>query len=296
MAGRAQGRAIPVRVLLATDMSARCDRALDRSVQLIQAWNSTLLVITVLDAPSEPDRILLWAAGKGADLALAVARRQIAADLAYLNAEAEVRVMRGSDVAKVIGESAAADAAELVVIAVARDEPLGRFLLGSSVERLARSLDRPLLIVRSRPHGAYRRVVVASELDEESRTALLTARRWFPESEVDFFHARRGPAGIQSGNPGGALRDAGPQGRAACERFLDECGLAASELKRIVAVEGVLEASLTRYVRDSEADLVVIGSRERSAMLGLLTGGSLNRLLQWLPCDVLVVPPHAGTG
>ena len=41
----------PKKILLATDLSARSDRALDRAVQLARQWNSILIVVHALEKP-----------------------------------------------------------------------------------------------------------------------------------------------------------------------------------------------------------------------------------------------------
>src|SRR5215510_4223889 len=43
----------PRRILFATDLSARCDRALDRSVELADAWRAELFVVHVLEQPED---------------------------------------------------------------------------------------------------------------------------------------------------------------------------------------------------------------------------------------------------
>jgi nucleotide-binding universal stress UspA family protein len=55
--------ATPKQVLLATDLSARCDRALDRAVQLTEAWQAELTAVNVLDLGGAPDQILAWTSG-----------------------------------------------------------------------------------------------------------------------------------------------------------------------------------------------------------------------------------------
>ena len=53
----------PTRVLLATDLSARCDRALDRAVQLAQQWQAQLVAVNVAESTQTPDMVLNWAYG-----------------------------------------------------------------------------------------------------------------------------------------------------------------------------------------------------------------------------------------
>jgi len=53
------------------------------------------------------------------------------------------------------------------------------------------------------------------------------------------------------------------------------------------------------YVRDKGADLVVLGTHGRGAMLEALVGSTAKSILSSLPCDALVVrapPPRAPRG
>lgn len=281
----------PKRLLLATDLSPRCDRALDRFVQLAQTWQAHVTALNVFGAPAEPDQIIAWAAKDPSFDLQEDARRQLCLDLGELGASVDVRLVQSADAAGTIAEVARTVDAELVVTGVARDEPLGRFLLGSNVERLARKLDQSLLIVRNRPRTPYSRVVVATDLSDGSGEALRVATGWFPGAERDLFHAVRLPGG--GGAPIGA--DPQPASQAVqdkCEQFIQESGVPRTAVREVVAVEGTLGPSLTRYVRARSADLVVIGAHESEGFLDKLSGSSFTKVLHWIPCDVLVV---AGT-
>lgn len=279
----------PSDILIATDLSPRCDRALDRSIELAQAWHARLIALYVYDAPNEPDQILEWAAGsEGADLQ-SQARTQLSQDLSILGDRAQVRLVRSRSPAEIINETARATGASLVVTGVARDEPLGRFLLGSTVERLARTLQQPLLIVRNRPRAPYRRIVAATDLSTGSKEALMTAAAWFPQDELHLFHASLSLGSLPTSTNEG-VRLANSETQAECERFLKESGIERARVSRVVAVEGSLESELTRYVRRNAVDLAVIGGHESAGLLDALLGSSLDKLLLWVPCDVLVVP------
>lgn len=279
----------PSRILIATDLSPRCDRALDRSIELAQAWHARLVALNVFDAPKAPDLILQWAAGNEAADSQREVRAQLSRDLSILGDRAEVRLVRSRSPSEVIDETAKEVQATLVVTGVARDEPLGRFLLGSTVERLARTLQQPLLIVRNRPRAPYRRVVAATDLAAGSQLALVAASAWFPSAELHLFHAYEGP-GALTASTGDGVRFASPETQARCERWVSESGIDRARLSHVVAVEGRLEAELTRYVRRNGMDLAVMGGHESVGLLDALLGSSLDKLLLWVPCDVLVVP------
>ncbi len=262
----------PRRLLLATDLSARCDRALDRAALLAREWGAELLALNVLE-PVAPDQALAWLAGADEASLDIAARRQLARDLAGIDVRVTVRTARGGDAAAAI--RAAADDCGLVVTGVARDETLGRFLLGSTVAKLARSLPQPLLVVRQRPRGPYRRIVIATDFSAPSAHALREAVRLFPDCELILYHASESASGDGE----------------ACAAFLAGSGLAAAVLARIrvVVEQGAPESVLATHVRDNDVDLVVLGSQGRSGLMGVLIGSVAARLLDWVPCDTLLV-------
>lgn len=284
----------PARVLLATDLSPRCDRALDRAARLALDWRAGLTAVHVVDGPDTPDRILAWASGDPSFDARDDAHRLLADDLAGVDPVPTVRVVRGNDAAALIEAEAEAGGAGLVVTGVARDEPFGRFLLGSTVVRLARRLSRPLLVVRQRVRGPYRRPVVATDLSEGSAQALRTAAGWLPRTRPDVFHAGRVPGTSGLPDAGDGFPPASAETRARCERFVDASGVPRPALGGVVALRGAFEPALTRHVREQDADLVVMGGHESVGFLDALLGRPLDTVLQWVPCDVLVVPAAGG--
>ncbi|WP_156885641.1 universal stress protein [Massilia niastensis] len=50
-------------LLLATDLSARCDRPLERAKRLAGKSHIPLVILTVYDAPQAPGEVLQWLDG-----------------------------------------------------------------------------------------------------------------------------------------------------------------------------------------------------------------------------------------
>lgn len=279
----------PSRLLLATDLSARCDRALDRAAQLAGEWRAELLVLNVVEAPQAPDLLLAWAAGNDDASNDRISQRQLQHDLAGLDIRASMRIARG-DAASAIRGMAADNGCGLVVTGMARNETLGRFLPGSTVESLARTLPQPLLVVRNRVRGAYRRIAVATDFSDSSRHALHAAARMLPQRELILYHAYTlALSEISAKAPDARIGRDIESGE--CARFLAASDLpdeARSRL-RVVIEQGALETSLTRYVREQGVDLVVMGTHGRSGLMNILLGSAAARLLDWLPCDTMIV-------
>ena len=282
----------PNRLLLATDLSVRCDRALDRSMQLAREWRAELVVLNVLEArqaPQAPDLVLAWAADKDDESSYRLAQHQLRHCLAGQDVRASIRIARG-DAASSIREVAANTGCGLIVTGMARNETLGRFLLGSTVESLARTVPQPLLVVRNLVRGTYRRIVVATDFSDSSRHALNAAVGLLPDRELTLYHA------FTISLP--EISDKTPNTCISRDIEKSECAafLAASDLPdemrsrlRLVIEHGTLETTLTHYVREQGVDLVVMGTHGRSGLMNIMLGSAATRLLDWLPCDTMIV-------
>lgn len=285
---------IPHHLLLATDLSARCDRALDRAAQLANEWQAELVALNVLDPTASPDQALAWVSGANDEQLLHMARQQLTHDLATANVSATLRLMRSEDATAAIRETAADTLSGLVITGVSCNETLERFLLGSTVENLARLLSQPLLVVRKRARGPYRRIVVATDFSVPSRHALLAAARFFPDRELILYHAHAlAMSGLadDSPHPGVCVGIEETEYTA----FLAATALPDGTKVRPVIECGAIESTLTRYVRTHDIDLVVMGSHGRSGLMSLLLGSTAAKLLDWLPCDTLLVREPAAT-
>lgn len=284
----------PHHLLLATDLSARCDRALDRAAQLANEWHADLVALNVLDPAASPDQALAWASGASDEQLLQVARQQLAHDLAAAKVPVTLRLVRSEDATSAIRETAAGTQSDLVVTGVSCNETLGRLLLGSTVENLARSLSQPLLVVRKRARGPYRRIVMATDFSEPSRHALLAAARFFPGRELVLYHAHvLAMSGLANASPHRGVCVGIEETE--CAAFLAVTAFPEGMKVRPVIECGAIESTLTRYVREHDIDLVVMGSHGRSGLMSLLLGSTAAKLLDWLPCDMLLVRDPTAT-
>jgi len=145
----------PRTILLATDLSARCDRATDRAVALAEEWQAMLVVLHVLEDPDSGGLhdfgpVPSW---RRPPDPVAVARKHLLADLGPAVANSRILIREGEPVDTILA-TAESEGCDLIVTAVAQDEQFGRFRLGRTVDRLLRRSRVPLLVVRNRPRGA----------------------------------------------------------------------------------------------------------------------------------------------
>ena len=278
----------PEAILIATDLSARCDRALDRAVMLAEAWQARLVVLHVieddaaLEAMLDPPRTAIHDP-------LAAARRELIRDVGAVADTATLVIERGRPADAII-RVAKREGCGLIVLGIARDEPFGRFSLGSTDDRLLRGSPAPLLIVKSRASRPYERVAVATDFSESSRHALDAALRLFPGQRLTLLHAFDPPMENLAPDPAVYHRDARTAAIATAMDFATGSAWPQDTPEPDIFVEhGQPARVLQDYVEDGNADLVVLATHGRSAIYEVFLGSTAKRILSHLPCDALVV-------
>lgn len=277
----------PTRILLATDLSCRCDRALDRTVALASEWNARVIAVHALETPAPVSDQPSW---RRPSDQRKVAERRIRADLGAAPAiDFEVIVERGA-AASLVLDTAEGKGCELLVTGVARDETLGRMLLGRTVETIVRRSKEPVLVVKSRPRGPYRQVMVASDFSENSRTALTTVLRMFPAANVSLFHAYDVLYESFLHDKMAAREAFERTARREGEAFLASTPLPAGKQVPIVCEYGSPAAVLSKLMEDLPIDLVVAGTQGRGRIAELFLGSVAQALLGSVPGDIIIVP------
>jgi len=206
-------------------------------------------------------------------------------------------VVEPGEPAAVILAQAERQNADLIVTGVARSELFGRRLIGTTVDVLIRRADTPILLVRGRPRQPYRNIVIASDFSAGSRHALELAARLFAPTPLTLFHAYSVPTG---GSLDTRQTHAGWRSlvRQDAQIFLDQSDLGSMDRRdvRLLLEEGDAGLLLRDYVGVAAVDLVVIGAPSRGALMEMLLGSTAQRLVDGMPCDVLVARSRAGAG
>ena len=260
--------------LLASDFSARCDRPLDRAMQIARDHDGTLTIAHVLEregAQSGPDTVA-----------------RLRAELPPTAQNADLIVRAGS-APKVLAQIAAERGSDLIVTGVARYNSIGDYLLGTAVDHIVRNAQAPVLVVRRRAAGPYERVVVATDLSDCSRAALLSAARLFPGSDLTVVHAFHVPyeAWLKSDDVKDYVRTEAQEG---LEAFLAQEELAplASRIEPIVD-EGETGSVVMRQLERTKSPLLVLGTHGRSGFSHATIGSQAEALLSAVGTDVLMV-------
>ncbi len=294
-----QNGGAPRKVLLATDLSARGDRALERAIAIAQRHDAQLLIVHAYEeldestltygrraAPSwrqPPDAVALMkeriGQGLRADLGAAVAKATI--------------LLEGGNPAEVIEGVAISGRVDLVITGIAREGVFATrpVILGRTVEQLLRRLPVPVLIVRNRVRSAYERIVVTTDFSEPSACALQLAVRFFPVESLYLLHASEAPYETLASDASRHAESFLEIRAADLEKFLSSIYLPEGDRKRIIPViePGPPRQLIREYVQMHGADLVVLGTHGRGPVLEALLGSGAKSILSTLPCDALVV-------
>lgn len=276
-------------ILLATDLSARGDRALDRALQLAKERGTQLIVLHVMESHGGTARLTtpVWRRLSADHKALA--ERELAEDLAASGVSTEVVVVSGDPLARIL-ETADAYGCSLIVTGTARDETLGRLLLGTTVEKLARQARQPVLVVKNRPRRPYRDVLVATDFSAGSRQALRAALYLVPKADLTLFHAYDVPFQGKNVPDEAVTRNFYKAAEQNSKEFLAETPELAERARPKVVLEcGQPETVLSEYSFNHRSDLVVTGTHGRTGILRTAIGSVAERLLESLPSDVLIV-------
>lgn len=278
----------PRHLLLATDLSARCDRATDRALALSRVWGARLTVVHALDALDALGDDVVRPALSDAAMRAARLMREDFEGLKDVTVSFQVSEGQPEDV---VLAAAAEKGCDLTVTGISGHDPMGQHLIGGTVTALTRRAAVPVLIVKRRPRAAYERIVVASDLSNASTSALEMALRLFRPEQLTFFHAFDVPFANW-------IDDKPRNERERRAAVLDEirtflAGVVRKDIAEAMeahAEQGDPAPALSDYVVQEDTDLVIAGTHGRAGLMNILLGSAAAAILHEVPCDVMIVP------
>lgn len=284
----------PKKIMLATDLSGRGDRALDRATGLAHAWGAELLVVHALGEGELAEANGLLPSWRRAPDFAARVEQQIRDDIRGPCPALRFHIEEGSPLT-VILEAARREHPDLLVVAMGRSGAMGG--LSRTVDELFRQSPCSMLVVKKRPHGAYGHILVGTDYTTEARRGLEVATRLFPSAAVVVMHAYEMPYRNLYLDISLAERFGGVE-QETMANWLAQAEISDDARARTTFLieHGPPEVMLDAYVTERGADLTVIGAYERSRLFHLMVGGMGPRIVQSVSSDLLVVRagPPAG--
>jgi universal stress protein E len=280
-------------IVAATDFSSRSQRAFRRAGLLARQTGADLTLVHVVD-DDQPEAMVEFERQE-ADKFL---NEQIdtLAELRGLPCQAVVTTGEAFDGILRAAEKARAD---LIVMGSHRKQILRDIFVGTTIERVIRAGPYPVLMVNADSGQPYRSVTAGIDMSEPSAHALKTAvgLGMVNDSSLTVVHAFTAVAAgkLYVAN---ARRDQ-IDDYIASERqvasqalfsFLKDQDLSNAQWAYRVE-EGDALAVISRAVKETGSDLVVIGTHGRSGIVKLLIGSVAEEVLRNLDVDILAVPP-----
>lgn len=280
----------PRSLLIATDLTPGCDRALDRAIQLARSWNAKVHVLHVMTKSADTSpRSALWDApwrepsNPAAEIE-EIIRRDIGALVDGLEISLHITAGAPHDA---IMEVSAAQGCDLVVTGSSRHPSLRRAVLGSTVKKLLEMARLPILIVRDRVQGEYQSILAATDFSPAAAESFEVASSFFPDVPLTLFHGYNIPfSGILINDR--IRAEFQMLGEDAARQFLAETGMP-DDFPRIIQ-HGDPAQLLAERTGQDKSTLVVVGTHGSGDFIAQTFGSTAQQILNRVTSDVLVVP------
>jgi nucleotide-binding universal stress UspA family protein len=274
------------KLLVATDLSARSDRALQRALALAHQLGATLEVIHIVSDTVPVSIAEQYEASARTTIEQLLASLPSAADV-----KPEIAIIRGHDYEEILYH-AVETGAELIVVGITRHTAYELFR-GTTAEHIIRFGNLPVLLVKDPVVHNYERVLVATDNSPAAQRALECAIAIAPDAEFHVLHAIHVPIRGFLGPESQAqirqeqerhFRNAFEKGIRAHVERLGDGGLRAT----FHLEEGDIIPVIREQAARLNPGLLAIGSHGGSGLRHALIGTVAGNLLSDPPVDVLV--------
>lgn len=283
-------------ILIATDLSGRSDKALARGLLLATAYGASVRVVHVVD-DDQPKSLVEEEAARAADLIEAMVKPMV--DRLKI-ATPEIEIWRGL-AAVAIAKLAAETKPDLLVMGAHRRQLLRDVFVGTTVERVIRTCERPVLMVNLDADVPYRKALAAVDLSQHSIDALKFASRvgFLGCEKLAIVHAfipladgLMRYADVEKSKIDEYVESIADDAHKALVHMLSEEGLARLD-PEVIVEEGDPVGVIKSAVERLNPSLVVLGTRGQTGLKQMLIGSVANAVLRDLECDLLAFAKRA---
>ena len=279
-------------ILHPTDFSDTADRALGVAVDLATRYDAVLHlfhgVLLHADSPTAPPLDACAAA------ATEQAARLVERDPTRRLPTVQVSHLHAVDPFEAIMERVTQLQPDLIVMGTHGRTGLGRLLMGGTAEKVLRHAPGNVLTVKAAVHlrdpGTPRRILVPVDFSDGSAQAL-DAARWLArgaDTRLHLLHVVEPLPALYYAGPAERRFELDGDLRQRIERSLQEWS-GDLDGARWSVVEGHVPTEIARVARNTEADLVVVGTRGLTGVQHVLIGSVTERVCRSCEAPVLVV-------
>lgn len=282
------------RLLCASDLTPRSDRAVRRAAILARQMNADVLFVHVV-SDQQPERVMQLKANR------ARVRLMVQAERAMAHSPESVRVeIHLGKPLRVIAAIAKQCDADMIVLAAPVARRYEKFM-GTTAERILRSVSCPVLFVNSEPVAEYSQVAVATDLSKTSvRAAQAVARMGILNGAYSWFvHAFDPPLHGMTADDETAAKRLETYKRqwsalvhAQLTPDLEDAGFDLSRVSISAEPARPLDA-IEHIIEKVHPELLVIGTSRWFMLKRMLLSSVAHQVLSRVSCDILAVPALA---
>ena len=299
------------KILCAVDFSNFSNRAVDYGKKLATCFNARLFLFHAVHFPS--DRLYasdVLERGEKEQKLSAKAHERINNTMTG-EAVAWEPVVTCGDPVEEIRHIAADRDIDLVIAASHGLSGLGRIFLGTVVERLARTLSQPILVIRPSPNSEsddtgsdpkLNRILVGCNILSHNNPVLDFALNFAEHvgADLHLLHAVEAPVDEALVDPTqGPYSEVQSKLTRRLHHQLDQ-SISDDSKKRFniktAVTEGLPGEVLASYAAKIGADLIIVGVQRRNMLEKLIVRSTTESMLRHAPCPVLTIPHLAVEG
>lgn len=264
-------------IMFSTDLTARCDRPMERACRLAKDLPAKLVICHVLEH------------GQYGKEAVEAAKADIELHLASFEMEAEIIIQRGDVVNKII-ETAESTGADLIVAGVARVGKLGDLVIGTPLERIIHHSPIPVLIVKNRAFTDYDLLVAATDFSPPSAHAIKQAAQIFTGLPIHIVNAFHVPfEGFLHSDK--LTEEFRTEQYLQMVKFVEQLRLTGSGAPKVshIIEYGSTSTVVLDEIKDLNSNLTVIGTHGTGGFRANMIGSMARSLIDYIPTDILAV-------
>ncbi|MGI9534200.1 MAG: universal stress protein [Thermodesulfobacteriota bacterium] len=276
-------------LLIATDLTPRSDRALYRAFKLAADYNYNLHILHVVDEDL-PDKI----ADMVRNDAIESLEEQIRPYKRKIKNKVNIKVAIAKHYEAILSEAEKIKA-KVIVLGTQKDITLKEFFIGSTAERVIRSANIPVLVVKSASQKKYKRVLVAIDFSVYSRKCLEFATDFFPNEQIYLVHSYNIPYKHIIGSSYISKKVKRDQNKQFVDKLNNEMSKFLSTIDKntdnlnIIIKEGPVLARLNNEIKKIKADLFIMGTHGRTGVSRAFLGSVAESMLITTKCDVVLL-------
>jgi nucleotide-binding universal stress UspA family protein len=272
--------------LVATDLSARSDRAVLRAVKLAREFKAKLTIIHTID--SEIPRGIIDESEK-------FARQEIEYCLKgkIKNIKCDIKIVVGN-AHKEILKISIKDKVDLIILGIHRHTNRDDPIVGNVIERVVKNSATPVLVVKDRAEMDYKDILVGVDFNAYSKKSLKTALEFFESSTFHILHSYQIPFLGIVGNNADLEKQIVQTSQNDLNEMVEEAVMHCSSGKKKsfkinqLVKKGYILDALKEELTYLRPQLLVLGTHGRTGISNIMVISVTEHILSNPTCDVLV--------